>query len=245
MDLRLTGKRVLVTGGSRGIGRISSLAFAEAGAQVAFCYRQDEDAAGSLAKELAELGAAPVAVRADVTDREDVDRLLARCQEAFGGLDVLVNNAGVDGSSTIEDLEPDEWQRVLDVNIGAAYRVTRAALPLLGEGASVINIGASSGLRGRPLAPHHTAAKAAVIGLTRSLAKELGRKGIRVNNLAPGVIETEQGTPFPPQAIAHLTAMTSLGRLGRPAEVAGAALFLASDLAAYVTGVTLNVDGGM
>lgn len=246
MDLQLTGKRVLVTGGTRGIGRTTVLAFANAGARVVTCYHQDVAAAEKLVAELDEAGLTALVVQADVTKSADVQRLAEAARAELGGIDVIVNNAGADGSAPIAELALEEWRRVLDLDLTSYYLVTQAFLPLLPEGGgSVINLGASAGLRGRPDAPHYTAAKAAVIGLTRSLAKELGRRGIRVNNLAPGVIETERGTGLPERALQHILGATALGRLGTPEDVAGVALFLASDAARYVTGVTLNVDGGM
>ncbi|MDG4820776.1 SDR family NAD(P)-dependent oxidoreductase [Asanoa sp. WMMD1127] len=244
--LTLTDRRVLVTGGTRGAGRATVLAFARAGATVATCYHRDAEAAESLVRELKEIGAAqPLVVEADVTRSADVARLAEAVRGTLGGLDVLVNNVGVDGSAPLPELEPTEWHRLVDLDLTSFYLTTRAVLPLLAEGAAIVNIGASSALRGRPDAMHYTSAKAAVIGLTRSLAKELGGRGIRVNVVAPGLIEPEAGTGLPPHVLANIRGMTALGRLATPEDVAGAVLFLGSDLARYVTGVTINVDGGM
>lgn len=245
MDLGLTGRRVLVTGGSRGIGRATTLAFARGGARVVACHRQASEAAESLERELKELGDGHRLVRADVTDPTAVDGLLAACRETLGGLDVVVNSAGVDGHGQFDTLTDAEWARVLDVNVTGYYLVARAALPLLGEGASVVNVGASVALRGRPGGVHYTASKAAVVGLTRSLCKEFGPRGIRVNTVAPGVVETEPDAGLPPQLAERLRAMTALGRLGTPEDVAGAVLFLASDASRHVSGTTLTVDGGV
>ncbi len=245
MDLRLDGKRVLVTGGSRGIGRETALAFARSGALVATCYHSSRPDAETLARELKGLGDEHRVVRADLTVPSDVTELIGVCRDAFGGLDVVVNNAGVDGQASLEDLSAAEWARVLDLNLTGCHLVTQAALPLLGDGASVINLGASVALRGRPGSAHYTASKAAVAGLSRSQARELGPRGIRVNIVAPGVIISGPDDG-PPQALAgRIRAMTALGRLGTPAEVASAVLFLASDLARYISGATLNVDGGI
>jgi 3-oxoacyl-[acyl-carrier protein] reductase len=242
---RLTGRRVLVTGGSRGIGRVTTLAFARDGADVVTCSRHDDEDAANLARVLKDAGDTHRVVRADVTRPEDVERLMESCRLALGGLDVVVNNAGAHGQAPIDRLDRDEWRRVLDTNLTSAYLVTQAALPLLGPGASVVNIGASVALRGRPATAHYAAAKAGLIGLTRSLCKELGPRGIRVNTVAPGVVETEPGAGLPPEVHAQLTAMTPLGRLGTPEDVADVVLFLAGDGARHVSGVTLNVDGGM
>jgi len=241
----LAGRRVLVTGGSRGIGRATTLAFARAGATVVTCSRHDDENAAGLARELKEIGDAHHVVRADVTRREDVARLLTTCRMALGGLDVVVNNAGVHAQAPIEELARNEWHRVVDSDLTAAYLVSQAALPLLAPGASVVNVGASVALRGRPGSAHYAAAKAGLIGLTRSLCKELGPRGIRVNLVAPGVVETEPGAGLPPELHAQLIAITPLGRLAAPEDVADAVLFLAGDASRHVSGVTLNVDGGL
>lgn len=242
----LDGRRVLVTGGTKGIGRATVRAFARAGARVVTCYHRDAEAADALIGELVEEGApVPLAVRADVTDRADVRRLAERCADALGGLDVLVNNAGVDGSGELGDLPPGQWEQVLNVDLTAYYLVTQAVLPLLSPGAAVINIGAASALRGRPAAAHHGAAKAAVIGLTASLAKELGPRDIRVNTVAPGPVEDPGDPRRPARMLDRIRAMTALGRLAGPADVAAAVLFLAGENARCITGSTLNVDGGM
>jgi 3-oxoacyl-[acyl-carrier protein] reductase len=251
VDLRLTGKRVLVTGGTRGIGRETALRFGRAGACVVACHRTPGEAADDLARELKELsqrngaGDSHRVVQADVTDPAGAAALAQACREALGGLDVVVNNVGVDGQAPFGELAADEWHRVIEANLTSAFLVTQAALSLLGDGGSVINIGASVGLRGRPNGAHYGASKAALIGLTRSLAKELGRSGIRVNTVAPGVIQTEPGAGPPPPIAQRISAMTALGRLGTSADVSAVVLFLASDVSQYITGVTINVDGGM
>jgi 3-oxoacyl-[acyl-carrier protein] reductase len=244
MELSLKDKRVLVTGGTRGVGQATVRALAAAGARVVTCYHGDRAPAQDLLAELNGDGRHRV-VRADVTDEADAARLIDTCRDALGGLDVVVNNVGVDGQVAFADLTDAEWHRIIDTNLTGCFLVTRAAVPVLSDGGSVINIGASVALRGRVNGAHYTASKAALIGLTRSLAKELGRRGIRVNTIAPGLIETQPGAGLPPPVVARIRAMTSLGSLGTPTDVAGAVLFLASDLSNYVTGVTLNVDGGM
>jgi 3-oxoacyl-[acyl-carrier protein] reductase len=249
-ELTLRGRRALVTGGSRGIGRAITLAMARAGATVVACHRADSEHSASLARELKELGSTAVGgghavVRADVTDPGEVAHLVQACRATLGGLDVLVNNAGVDGDHPFDDLPLDEWRRVLDADLTSLFLVTQAAAALLGPGASVVNIGAAIAARGRAGRTHHTAAKAGVGGLTRSLAKELGPRGVRVNTVAPGVIDTDPDGGPPPPVREMLARFTALGRLGTPDDVAGAVCFLASDLAGYVTGATLTVDGGI
>jgi 3-oxoacyl-[acyl-carrier protein] reductase len=241
----LSGRRVLVTGGTRGIGRATALAFAEAGARVVTCHHTAGEAAESLARELKAIGGEHHMVRADVTRRADVERLVDACRRHLGGLDVLVNNVGVDGAVMFGELGEGEWHRVVDHNVTAAYLVTHGALDLLADGASVVNVGSSVALRGRVAGVHYTTSKAALIGFTRALSKELGPRGIRVNTVAPGLTETEPGAGLPPEAVKRIVGMTALGRICQPDDVAGAVLFLAGDSASYITGVTLNVDGGV
>jgi NAD(P)-dependent dehydrogenase (short-subunit alcohol dehydrogenase family) len=221
------------------------LALAAQGASVVASYRRPGPAVVGLAADLDRLGAHARLVRADAAD-EDGTRTLAEAARAHAGrVDLLVNNAGVVSHHGIADLDAAEWRRVLEVNVTGMYLTTRAVLDLLGAGASVVNITSAGALRGIADRSHYTASKAAVIGLTRSLCKELGPRGVRVNAVAPGFVCTDQLAGMPPAGLARITAMTALGRVGLPAEVAGAVLFLASDAARYVTGATLHVDGGI
>ncbi|MEU5050256.1 SDR family NAD(P)-dependent oxidoreductase [Streptomyces sp. NPDC021096] len=243
MQISLTGKRVLVTGGTRGIGAAITRALAQAGASVVTCSRTGGEAAAALARELEDTPGNHHFVTADVSRTEDVQRLVEACRERLGGLDVVVNNAGRITHVPIEDLGMDGWREILDTNLTAAYDVVHRAVGLLGPGASVINVGSGSALAGIHHRAHYTAAKAGLIGLTRSLAKELGPRGIRVNVLSPGVIQTE--VELSEEVRTRYRTMTSLGRLGTPEELAHVVLFLASDLASYMTGATVSVDGGI
>lgn len=245
MQTGVYGKRVLVTGGTAGIGRTTTLALARAGARVVACHRSPGDNADSLAHELKELGEGHHVIRADVTVKSEVTELVDACAERLGGLDVLVNNVGVDGHVPFGRLPEDEWHRVLDHNVTSAYLVTQAALEVLTDGGSVVNVGSSVALRGRPAGVHYSASKAALIGFTRALCKEVGVRRIRVNTVAPGVTETEPGGGLPPQVLERIVAMTPLGRICQPEDVAEAVLFLAGDQSKFISGVTLNVDGGV
>lgn len=243
MLIPLAGRKALVTGGSRGIGREITLALARAGADVLACYRTDGEHVQALARELKEIPGDHHLVRADVADPDEVRALLDECRARFEHLDVVVNNAGVISHVPVDELAPPEWHRVLDTNLTAAYLVTQGALQLLRPGASVVNIGSRVATVGIPLRAHYTAAKAGMIGLTRSLSKELGPRGIRVNLVAPGVIDTGADLPAPVRE--RYESMTAVRRLGQPSEIAAVVCFLASELAAYVTGETINVDGGI
>jgi 3-oxoacyl-[acyl-carrier protein] reductase len=241
MQIKLDGKKTLITGGSRGIGRAVTLAAASAGADVIACYLNESEAVASLARELKEIPGDHHLVQADVSRADDVDRLVTTCEDRYGRLDVVVHNAGAISHVPFADLEASDWTRIIDTNLTAAFTVTQRALPLLSDTASIVLIGSKAAAVGVPLRSHYTAAKAGLIGLTRSLSKELGRVGIRINVVAPGIIDTN---PMPPEVRQRYETIISLGRLGKADEVAAVVAFLASDLAGYVTGETINVDGG-
>lgn len=239
----LAGKRFLVTGVGRGIGRSIVRTLAESGADVIGAYRTDGEHIQTFAAELKRLPGDHHLVRADVTSAEDVENLMGEVRTRFGSLDGLVNNAGVISHIPFEQLPDEEWDRVVGTDLGATFRVIRQALPLFSSDASVVNIGSRSATVGIPMRAHYTAAKAGLIGLTRSLAKELGGRGLRFNVVAPGVIQTE--VELPEAVVQKYRGLTSMGRLGRSDEVAHAVAFLLSDLSSYITGETLNVDGGI
>jgi 3-oxoacyl-[acyl-carrier protein] reductase len=245
----LTGKNVLVTGGSRGIGRAIVLGLARAGANVITCYRTDGEAVDSLARELKETPGEHRLVRADVSDPEQVAQLLDEAKAAYGRLDGVVNNAGVISHIPFAKLPLDEWHRVLNTHLTGTFLVVQGALPLMSAGGSIVMIGSRVATVGLPMRAHYTAAKAGLVGLARSLSKELGKDGIRVNVIEPGVIETEEASKLTPEQYealqARYRALTAIGRLGAPDEVADVALFLVSDMSRYVTGASIAVDGGI
>lgn len=249
MDLGLNGKKALVTGGTRGVGRGIALALAGAGCDVLTCHQNDSEAVTSLQAALKETGGDHHVTRADVSDPDGVAALLGEARDRWGRLDVVVNNAGAISHIPYAELPLAEWRRIVDTNLTGVHLVTQAALPLLGEGSSVISIGSKAVEAGIPLRSHYTATKAALVGLNRSLAKEFGPRGIRFNVVALGVIETENLHKMPEDQqklmIERYSAKTALGRLGTPDEVAGAVLWLACDLSRYVTGATIGVDGGI
>lgn len=237
----LTGRRVLVTGGTRGIGRGIVLALANAGARVVTCYHGAPDTAG----EITRLLGADRVVRADVTRADDVSRLVAGCGDSVGGLDGIVNSVGSDAVDEFGQMSPQAWQAALDVNLSSAFRVTHAALTMLGPGGSVVNIGTAIASHGAAARAHYTAAKAGLTGLTRSLCKELGPRDIRVNTVAPGFVLTEPRAALPAEVLERFSRRTALRRFCSVDEMASPVLFLLSDLSRYVTGITLNVDGGL
>ncbi|MFD9432720.1 SDR family oxidoreductase [Streptomyces sp. NPDC060002] len=245
IDFGLKGKHVLVTGGARGIGRSTVLALAAQGASVTACYVNESEQVESLRAELEEQGARGFLGRCDITDHGQAARLSADAHERYGAIDAIVNNAGVISHLPLKDMAPEEWHRILDTNLSGMYHVIRGALPYVAESASIVNISSAVAHHGMPGAAHYVASKAGVMGLTRALAKELGPLGIRVNCIASGLVETDQMKAVTAEGRARYEQMISLGRLGRPEEIADVVLFLASHAARYVTGATLDVDGGI
>ncbi|MEV0593254.1 SDR family NAD(P)-dependent oxidoreductase [Nonomuraea cavernae] len=241
--MRLNGRKALVTGGARGIGRAIVLDLARAGASIVTCTRQGGEPAETLAKELQAIGGEHHVATADVTRQEDIDALVGECERRWGRIDIVVNNAGAISHVPFAELDAAEWHRVVNTGLTATAMVIQRALPLMGEGGSIINIGSKVATVGLPLRAHYTAAKAGLIGLTRSLTKELGERGIRVNLVAPGPIETEAGVPD--EVRERYRRLIALGRMGRPEEIATVVTFLAGDQSAFINGETINVDGGI
>lgn len=249
MELTVRGKKAVVTGGVRGVGRGIVLALARAGADVLTCYREHSEHVESLRQELKEIGGDHHVVQVDLAQPSGPEALVAEAKSRFARIDVLVNNAGTISHVPFPELELEEWHRVVDTNLTAAYLLVKHGVALFSGSASVISIGSKSSEVGIPLRSHYTATKAALVGLSRSLAKEFGAKGWRFNVLALGVIETEALHTMPAEQrdalLARYQPKIALGRLGTPEEVAGAILWLASDLSRYVTGSVVHVDGGI
>jgi 3-oxoacyl-[acyl-carrier protein] reductase len=234
----LEGKTALVTGASRGIGRAIAQELAAGGASVVIGYRSGKDEAEALA---AEIGAR--AVQADVSSAEDAARLV----EEAGDLDILVNNAGLTRDGLLARMSDDDWRTVIDTNLSSVFYTCRAVTrPMMKKrGGSIVNISSIVGVHGNWGQTNYAASKAGIIGFTKSLARELGSRGVRANVVAPGYVKTQLTDVLPEEATAMMLQQTPLGRLGEPEDIAGAVRFLCSDAAAFITGEVLLVDGGL
>jgi NAD(P)-dependent dehydrogenase (short-subunit alcohol dehydrogenase family) len=243
---RLDGKVAIVTGASSGIGIAFAEGLAEAGADIAICARR-ADRLEATRERIEAIGRRCIAIRADVTVVEDCRRVVQQTMDTLGSVDILINNAGVGTAVPATREDPDDFRRVIDVNLNGSYWMAQAAARLMQPGSSIVNIGSVLGLTsaGLPQAAY-SSSKAAIVGLTRDLAQQwTGRKGIRVNAIAPGFFRSEMTEQYPDGYLDAIMHRVPAGRVGEPAEVAAAAVFLAGDAAAYVTGVVLPVDGGV
>ena len=247
MPQRFEGKAALVTGASRGIGRAIALRLAAEGADVLVNYNANAEAANQVADAIKALGRSVRLVQADVGKPADVDRLVQSALEHFKRIDVLVNNAGITRDTLLVRMSEDDWDDVLDTNLKSAFLVTKAALrPMLRQRSGrIVNITSISGVIGNAGQANYSASKAGLIGLTRSIAREVASRSITCNAVAAGVIDTEIWQGVPDAAIETLLQMIPAGHKGTPEDVAEAVAFFASDAAAYITGQVLNVDGGM
>ena len=234
-------KNVLINGGSRGIGRAMVELFSERGYSVAFTYRSSDAEAG----ELSALTGA-LAIKADSSCEEDVLRAVDTVEERLGTVDILINNAAISSFSLFTDISYEDWRKMFAVNLDGAFLYSKRTLPgmISKKRGRIINVSSMWGITGSSCEVHYSATKAALIGMTKALAKEVGPSGITVNCIAPGVIDTEMNARLSAEDIAALTDETPLMRVGTPREVAQAALFLAGDGAAFITGEVLNVNGG-
>lgn len=246
--MQLQGKVALVSGGSRGIGRAIVLELARAGAAVAINYRQGENAALQVKEEVEKAGGQALLCRADVTQLAECEQMIREILDKYGRIDILVNNAGIRRDNLLAVMKSADWDMVVDTNLKGVYNCCKAVLkPLLKQksGGRIINIASVAGLSGNSGQTNYAAAKAGVIAFTKSLAKEIGRREITVNAVAPGFIDTEMTEGLDDSLKETVRSQVALARFGKPSEVAVAVVFLAGADAAYITGSVLTIDGGL
>ena len=245
--MNFEGKTAVVTGGSRGIGRAVCLELARGGANVVLCCAGNEAAAQEAVRAIEALGAKALAVRCDVSDAAQADALVKAAAEAFGRVDILVNNAGITRDNLLMRMSEADFDAVIAANLKGTFLCMKAAskLMLKQRYGRIVNLSSVVALRGNAGQVNYAASKAGVIGMTKSLAKELASRGVTVNAVAPGFIETDMTAALPESARAAAQGSIPMGRLGAPEDVARAVAFLAGDEAAYITGQVLAVDGGM
>lgn len=239
-------KVALVTGASRGIGRATAEAFARAGYQVAANYCRSKEQIEQFSAQMEREGCAVIPVQADVSDPEQVERMVQTVQRQFGHIDVLVCNAGIARQGLLTDFSPADWRQMMAVNLDGTFYCCRSVLPgmIRRQSGCIITTSSIWGITGASCEVPYSAAKAGIIGLTRALAKEVGPSGIRVNCIAPGVIDTEMNGNLTPEVMAQLREETPLGTIGAPKQVADLALYLAGEGASFLTGQVISPNGG-
>lgn len=244
---RLSGQRALVTGASRGIGRAVALRLASDGASVALNYNSGREEAEAVAAEIDAAGGSAVTLQGNVADAAQAEALVDAAAEALGGLDILVNNAGITRDNLLMRLSEDDWDAVIDTNLKGAFLCTKAAIrPMLRQRSGrIVNMSSVVAITGNPGQANYTAAKAGLIGFTRTVAREVASRGITVNAVAPGFIATQMVDSIPEELQAQIRERIPLGAFGRPEDVAGCVAFLVSADAAYITGQVLSIDGGL
>ena len=243
----LEGKIAIVTGASRGIGKSIARTFIAQGAKVAFTYRSSEEQALELEKELTAGGGVAKGFKSDASKMEDAENLVKEVLEAFGTIDIVVNNAGITNDTLLMRMSEDQWDSVINVNLKSCFNLTKCVLRtmLKARSGSIINISSVVGVQGNAGQTNYSASKAGILGFTKSVALELGSRNIRCNAIAPGFIETEMTAKLDPDTVQGWRDAIPLKRGGSPEDVAHTCVFLASDMSSYITGQTLNVCGGM
>ena len=243
----LEGKVAIVTGASRGIGKAIAQQFIAQGAKVAFTYRSSAEAAASLEQELSAGGGTVKGFQSDAASMTDAERLVGEVVDAFGTVDIVINNAGITDDTLLMRMTEEQWDRVISVNLKSCFNLTKAVMRtmLKARAGSIVNISSVVGVQGNAGQANYAASKAGILGFTKSVALELGSRNIRCNAIAPGFIETEMTAKLDADTVQGWRDAIPLKRGGTPEDVANLCVFLASDLSAYITGQTLNVDGGM
>lgn len=243
----LKGKCAVVTGASRGIGRAIALKYAKLGANLVINYRNSEEEAIALECEIKELGVEVLSLKADISNFEEANNLITKAKERFGSIDVLVNNAGITKDGLVMRMKEEDFDRVIEVNLKGVFNCIRAVTPIMirQKSGRVINMASVVGITGNAGQLNYCAAKAGVIGMTKSLAREVGSRGINVNAIAPGFIVTDMTNELGDKAKEAVMANIPLKRFGEASDIAEVAAFLASDAGSYITGQVISVDGGM
>lgn len=245
--MNLTGKVALVTGASRGIGQATAIDLAKAGVDIVVNFIGNEAVAQETVEAIEALGRKAIKIKADVGNADEVQAMVDEAVAAFGHIDILVNNAGITRDGLLIRMKDSDWDDVLNINLKGVYLVTKAVAKLMVKqrAGRIINMTSVSGVTGNVGQANYAAAKAGVIGFTKTCAKELASRGITVNAVAPGFIETAMTDVLPEKIKEGIAATVPFGRMGQPEEIASVVTFLASDFASYITGQVLNVDGGM
>ncbi|MHC1722043.1 MAG: 3-oxoacyl-[acyl-carrier-protein] reductase [Aminipila sp.] len=243
----LKGKSAIITGGVRGIGKAIAEVFCKNGANVLLCYRSNDAAAEKTQDELAQYGTKVEILKGDVADSAFAAEAVAKAKTDFGRIDILVNNAGITKDKLLIQMKDEDFDSVVDTNLKGSYYFLKevSSVMIKQKAGSVINLSSIVGVKGNPGQVNYAASKAGIIGMTMSAAKELGRRNVRVNAIAPGFIATEMTDALTDDQKAKMNGVISLGRMGESEDVANVALFLASDMSQYVTAQTICVDGGM
>lgn len=244
--LNLEGKTAIVTGGSIGIGASIAVKLAECGANVALNYRKHKEEAEAVIQRIVQTGRKGLLIQADISNFEDAAKMVKTVTDTFGKVDILVNNAGINWDGVIWKMSEEQWDQVLNINLKGCFNYIRAVAPLLREQQSgkIINVTSINGIRGKFGQSNYSASKAGIIGLTKSVAKELGKYSINVNAVAPGLIETDMMKTADESVRAAALEEIVLKRIGQPEDVANMVAFLCTDLARHITGEVIKVDGG-